>query len=648
MQVPHIYRITLVTTAVLLSVISLSAQTITDSSPEEENSEKIQVENADRSIRLKEDQMQQLLGNVRLAHDSIYMFCDSAWITDNRIEALGEIIIIQDDTINVFSDSLYYNGDNKIAKLYRNVVMKNGNKNLFSKELIYDLNTKVATFSDTSTLISNTMTLSSLRGKYDVDSKMAYFYDEVSIIDGDLRLKTDSLRYDTDVDRAYFLGPTYITQDSKQIYCTDGFYDIEEGRAHFAGDAMIIDGNTKTSSDYIYYSEKDGTLTLESNAEISDSTSITRGDKIIIYEKTEDIQIIGNGYYADDEQTIEGKDILYNKSTKNLKLNGRSTILSAQAELEGDTINFDNLTSTGIAYGNVIYTDTVNSRFIYTDYMTYNDSTEYYKATVGDLRPLLIQTIDEDSIYVSADTLLSYTDTTSVKVLEAVGDVRIYKSDLQAVCDSLYYSDRDSIFYLYKRPISWSDTTQILGDTLSIKLENDKVSEIIAHGNALIVSQEAADYYNQIKGKLIHSYLDSNELRRMEVTGNAESIYLIKDDDEAYIGTNKTLCSRMTFLFSKEELDNILFLTQPNNTMVPMKDAQQSDLFLESFIWHDDVRPKDILGLRYSTVRRQDAKPQVDKDEVDTFSESVNNVLKQESKKSEKSDKFAKKSKGDK
>jgi len=627
----HLIKYLIILLAVLTSASLLSQDTL-------KTQDKIQVENSDRSITLNtEKQQQQLLGNVRLTHDSIFMFCDSAWIQDDHLEAVGDVIIIQNDTINAFSDSLYYDGNSKIAKLYRNVVLKNGEKDLFSKILVYNLDTKVAMFSDTATLKSRTMTMSSLRGIYNVDSKMAFFYDEVSIIDDDMKLKSDSIRYDTDLDRAYFLGPTYIIQDNRKIYCEDGFYDTEAGRAYFSGNAKVTEDDLVATAESMYYSRDSSTITLQGNGLIVDSTSTTKGEEIIINNKTDDVRIIGNGSYVDGEQSISGPEINFNKKTKNIELYGRSRVTHDNGFMDGDTILYDDLNSQGVAVGNIEFVDTVEQRIILSDKLNYNESIAYYKASKGELRPLYKQTVEDDTLFLSADTLFNYTLGDTAKVIQAVGDVRIYKSDFQAVCDSLYYSDIDSVFSLFKNPISWSDTTQITGDTLSLIMKDDQVSEIIAEGNAMIITEDAPEYYNQIKGRFIHSFLDSNELKKMIVRGNSESIYLVKDEEEAYVGANKTLCSNMIFNFKSKELDYIDFLTQPSNTMVPMSKATEANLKLAGFIWYNERRPVEKGQLRIVKNRKDEA-PELQQDE---FSEEVNKVMDMGAKNSQKTDKLA-------
>lgn len=594
------------------------------------------IKNSDNFIgeRIGDKDVQYFRGNVKMIHDSIYMFADSAIIRGHKMTAIGEVVIVQEDTINIFADSLKYDSDTKLADLYDNVVLESTDKQLFTNHLVYDAEKKFGTFQDTAILRRETMILSSLKGSYNVHSKKALFYDQVVIIDKDLKLTCDSLDYDTDIDRAYFLSPTFITQGGKEIYCEAGYYDLNEGRAYFADNAIVREEGKEASADDILFSEIDSTVTLRGKAEVKDSSSTATGDEIIYNDLSGDIFILGKGRYETEENVIEGDYIFFNEKTENLKTEGRSVVYSDDGVLTSDSLTYSKADDLGVAVGEVTFLDTVENRTIYTERLIYRDSIEYVQASIDSLLPMLQQEVDGDSLYVVADTLVSASPSDSLSYLKAVNNVKIYKSDLQAVCDSLYYSDVDSTFTLYGNPICWSDTTQFTGDTISILLKNDQVSEIIVKKNALIITKNVGDYYDQIKGRLIHTYMDSNKLSIMEVKGNAESLYLIKDSDEAYVGPNKTLCSSMTFFFEDNELDSIAFYTEPESTMTPMAQATDAELRLKGFSWEERQRPRDIVGLRIPEPRRQAsvrtvAEEAIDEQEegLDSFESEVLNVL---------------------
>ncbi len=594
---------------------------------------RVKVKNSDNAIQevIDDTYIQYLRGNVKMFHDSIFMYADNAVIKDKVMSAKGNIIIIQEDTINVFADSLQYDADRKLAKLYDKVVMDNDDKQLFTDYLIYDLESKKGTFLDTAILKRQTMTLSSLRGTYDVASKRAFFYDQVVIVDEDFRLTCDSLDYDTDIDRAYFISETYITQGNKQIYCEDGYYDLVQKRAFFTQNAVVREDDQVAIADNILVSESDSIVTLTGAARVEDSESQAEGDEIIFNNGSGDIFINGNGRYENDDNLIQGPSIQYNEKTEDLLTTGRSTVQNEKGLLIADTIEYSKVEDLGYARGTVEWVDTTENRILYSESLYYRDSSEFVKAVKEDLRPLLIQEVDGDSMYVSSDTLISAKPSDTLSYLQAMGQVVIFKSDLQAICDSLYYSDVDSTFTLFGNPICWSDTTQFVGDTIVIALKNDEVSEIIAKKNAFITSKNIGDYYDQIKGRYIHTFLDSNELRLMHIKGNAESIYMIKDDDDAYVGPNKTLCSHMTFYFEDNDLDSIKFYSQPESKMTPMSKATDAELKLGGFLWETKRRPLTSVGLREKQLAGPRKESDLNAPDMDVFETEVMDVINGES-----------------
>lgn len=595
------------------SVIALTLLTIVSFQPDLRSQEvdttisKIKVKNADNFIaERKEGEDHQILrGNVKMFHDSIYMYADSTYIVGDEMTSVGEVIIIQEDTINVFCDSIFYDAEIKLAKLYYNVVLESSDRALFTERLDYDLDKKKATFQDTAIMRKGTMQLSSLRGIYDLDTKKAKFIEEVVIIDGNFKLTTDSLDYDTDIDRAYFNGPTYIVENGRNIYCEDGYYDLEQSKAFLTGNTYIKEDDRTILADNIDYVGADSLIVLEGNVSIKDSTSLTRGNKIIMHQDKDEVEIIGSAYYRENDNVITGPYIKYNDITEDVYCKGRTTILAEDGILYADTIEYTKQNDSGLALGNVIYLDTEEDRSIRSERLFYKEKEGYYRAEKNGQRPVFQQLVDGDTLYLSADTLISvHKENDTLNHILAVDAVRIFKSDLQAKCDSLYYSEKDSVFMLFQAPVCWSDSTSIKGDSILIQLQNEKVSDIESIDNAWIITEHQSGYYDQIKGKHIHSYMKNDELEKMVVKGNAESIYMIKDDDEAYVGPNKTICSHMTFFFENEELDNIRFYTEPDSQMTPMDKTSQQHLHLEGFLWDDSQRPQDCLSIRLPQIGR--------------------------------------------
>jgi hypothetical protein len=221
----------------------------------------------------------------------------------------------------------------------------------------------------------------------------------------------------------------------------------------------------------------------------------------------------------------------------------------------------------------------------------------------GEPRSRFFTIIENDTLFIVADTLNMWTrkDTLnpadSVQMMRAYHDVRIFKSNLQGVMDSLVFQGQDSLFTFYGQPVLWSDTTQFSADTIEMHLQNNQIKDIILNKKAMIVSEEFGTYYDQIKGKRIVADFDSSAIKQMWVTGNAESIYYTKDDQSAFIGVNQTICSKMFFEFNKGQIHILKYYGDNSSTMLPMSDANHDKMRLEGFLWRTDERPHNVNDL---------------------------------------------------
>lgn len=563
-------------------------------------------------VRNRGDQkINELINNVILKQDSAYMYCDSA-ILINEIDlyAYGNVSIRQGDSLTVFGDSLIYDGRTRIAKLSgQEVGLANNEQQLFTQRLDYDLNTKIATYRSGATLVNEETQLSSRVGYYHAETDMAYFKDSVEVTDEDFELRADTLVFSIERQTVFFAGPTLITTDSARIYCEDGFYDTKNGQAEFAQNAQYVKADQRATANLIRYTEADGEYELEGDALVKDSTQLAIADFIRYRETDESIYMRGNARYRDADQDIEAGEITYDGNTGRYATRGRSKVSEAPQILLADQIDFLESDDGGYgeAVGRVVWRDTSADLTIRSDSAMYQRERDYLKAMGGPLgRPELITVSEGDSLYLAADTLIGQPvdtitsdslETDTSRILLAYRDVRIYKSDLQAISDSVTYHMGDSLFAFYGNPVLWSDTSQFSADTIYMRLRNEQIDRIFLHGNAFIINISDGQFFNQIKGKYIEAIFRDNELRRMDVSGNAETIYYAKDDDGGYVGVNQTICSEMVLYFGANEVERIKLFKQPDSSITPMEQANHNTLRLNGFKWLTEERPRSRLDL---------------------------------------------------
>jgi len=585
---------------------------------------KIDVDHADvfEYSKRKDTIIQKLIYNVELRQDSVFMYCDSATIENSVVViAVGQVVIQQGDSTSIFSDSLYYDGVLKEADLYGEVVLVNGGQQLFTDQLHYDLNTKVATYTTGATLTNGETQLTSKRGYFYVNENEAYFKDSVYVVNPQFNLRSDTLLYNTESKVVTFLGPTLVSTDSSRIYCEAGFYDTENNLAEFTQNAQFIKGEQKGRAKVIKYDGASKTYTLDGDAIFEEAERKATADVIQYDELNDKSTLIGNAKYKDAEQDIVADEIVYDAKNEVYSTRGRSRVSDPPQILLADQVDFREELGLGIAQGNVIWQDTSAELTIVCEQADYNRATGYLKASGGEYgRPLLISLVDGDTLFMTADTLLS-TKTDSIasdssRLLQAYQDVRIYKSDLQALSDSLTYNSQDSLFTFFYDPIIWSDTTQFTADTIRMQMANDNIDKIYLYSKSFIINSPDEYFFNQIKGKNIIASFTEGNLRKMDVQGNAESVYYARDEEGGYVGVNKTVCSDMILYFGDNQIERILFVNAPQATMYPMKKADHEGLKMTGFNWISEIRPMSLADLfTPKKARPQVALPVVGEDE---------------------------------
>ena len=313
------------------------------------------------------------------------------------------------------------------------------------------------------------------------------------------------------------------------------------------------------------------------------------------------------------------KNTIENKKEGTYTTRGRSLIIDPPQFLEADQVDYQESTGFGLAFGNIIWRDTSENITLFCDSLLYQKSKEYFKAfNKVNERPLMMVLLDNDSLFLSAKTLSSIRpDTTgmdSTRIFVADQEVRVFKSDLQAVCDSLSYNPTDSLISMFKNPVAWTDTSQFSADTLILTNGKQGIKEINLTGNSIIVNELDSIFYNQIQGRTIDAFFVDKNLDLMSAKGNAEVVYYIKDEDDAYVGVDKTSCGLMNIIFGDNEVEKIVFYVKPKTQVLPMLKADHLKIRLSGFSWNVEAKPKfplDVLNVR-QLIRATNPQPDVE------------------------------------
>lgn len=449
--------------------------------------------------------VQVLKGNVRFRHDNALLYCDSAYFYENAnsLDAFGNVRIVQGDTLFVYGDKLYYDGNTKLARLRHNVRMVNRKTTLTTDSLNYDRMGNLAYYYTGGKIVDEFNTLTSFWGQYSPATKEALFKKKVHLLNKNFTLDSDTLKYHTNSSIANIVGPSHI----------------------------------------VYNKETD------------------------IYSK--------RGWY--------------NTSTERMMLLDRSLVKQKDGKtMVGDTIFYDKKAKYGEGFSRVVLNDTIQKSTLIGYYIYYNELLEKGMATDS---AMLVEWSTKDTMYVHADTLFTSKDSI-YNVVRGYYNVRFFRNDVQGLCDSLTYSTRDSIVNMYHDPVLWAENNQLSGEFIQAITKNKTIERIHIQRTAMAVQQEDSIYFNQLSGKEIIAHVDSGQLKKVDVNGNAETIYYPMDDkDSTLVGINKTQSSFVVMHLKNKKVQRIVMTSASNGNMYPLTQLTGSELYLKNYFWMPEQRP---------------------------------------------------------
>ncbi|MDB5125181.1 MAG: hypothetical protein JWP94_3310 [Mucilaginibacter sp.] len=211
---------------------------------------------------------------------------------------------------------------------------------------------------------------------------------------------------------------------------------------------------------------------------------------------------------------------------------------------------------------------------------------------------------------IAAARKLEPSDTARIRIMIAHHHARLFKSDLQAKADSMFYSTSDSTMRCYVKPMIWAQGSQLSGDTIFLQLKNKKLDNMNMFPNAFIVNIEKADsvHFNQVAGKRMRGYFKDDKLNRMDINGNAETIYFSRDSAKQTVdGMERSLSSRIRVDLKDNKATRLALYVKPDARYGPLAKFKEDEQILKGFIWKPKDRPVSKESIIPSYNRRKEA-----------------------------------------
>jgi lipopolysaccharide export system protein LptA len=307
--------------------------------------------------------------------------------------------------------------------------------------------------------------------------------------------------------------------------------------------------------------------------------------------------MLGPTRIISDNNDIYCEEGWYDMEDNISMLKKNAMMKNSKQTIRGDSLYYERDNGFGKAFSSVELFDLEQNVILKGNFADYNEITENSLLTDS---AVFIQITDKDSIYVHADTLRSELDTTGSKLIRAYFRVKLFKSDMQGKCDSMIYSFADSVIKLYYEPVLWSEGNQLTAEYIEIATRNRKVDKMYLQQMAFIVSMADSVNFNQIKGRNMICYFNENELYKIDVMGNGESIYYLVEEEEI-IGVNKSQSSNIIIYWADGKVQTIKSEPDPDATLYPLDELPEAESRLRDFKWLEDYRPKSRHEIFYWT-----------------------------------------------
>ena len=464
-----------------------------------------------------------------------------------------------------------------------NVVMRKGDMFMYcDSAYFYEESNSFDAFGNVRMEQGDTLFVYADELNYDGASELAILYADfgkkVRLINKDVKLETDVFNYDMLNEVGYYTNGGVLTDKQNKLTSVAGEYHPDTKDAYFNYNVHL--------------------------------RSLQNADTLHIYTDSLDYntathvaKIVSKSEIVNSDGVIYSTSGIYNTDTGVGDLYKRSLVVTKRGStLTGDTLFYDRTKGFGEAFGGVIVTDSVRQVSLHGEYGFYDEIADSAFVTI---RALAKEYSRGDTLYLHGDTINAYTEPDSTKVTNAFHRVRFYRSDMQGICDSLSMTDRDSIMYMYRHPVVWSDERQIFGNVIYLHLNDSTIDWARLPQFGFTAEHIAEDCYNQLSGTDLTAWFNDSTLRRLYVEGNVQLIVFPMENDSTYNKYVQTESSYMDSYYDHNTVDSIHFWPETTTKVVPLYLARKNSYFLPKFAWYEDLRPwspEDVFNVPQAMI----------------------------------------------
>lgn len=588
-----------------------------------------------------------VIGPAQFLHNNALILCDSAiWdVQANIIDAIGNVKIIQNST-TLTSDNIKYIADRSVAEVRGQLVeMVDKEKNrLRTHYLDYYTKDSMAMFYNGGCMKNKDgSTIESLNGFYYGKQEKFLFQSKVQMNSDSIQLSADSLAYFANEGKAKFLSNTYAWQNDGFLFAKGGWYDRKAELFHFTKDVYIKTKENEIWADTLNYNKTLAEAELFNNIQILDTahSSYIFSDYAKFRQKPFKVLLTNRPSVASYSMENGVSDTLFfSADTIDYRTIPKNEVDSATIAQSKSRLDLSKKDAIADMYKNKIVppkapanlpANTPNnapkSSPVNTRGGNKSDKPERpskgkgappakvlpgpVKDTIpppSTIKETLLPPVDSlvpksDSLTHKIDSLKPVVDTTSIKFLYANKNIKLFKSDIQCICDSLRFNSLDSLIRMFKDPVIWTDKNQMTSDSVQVVISNGKLARAELNSSAFVVMQEDSTHFDQIKSADVVAFFKSGELSRFDAFGGVSILFFFAEDS-VLTTMNEKECKTMSATFAeKKKIERIRYFESIKSDAYPLYKLAEEKQRLKGFRWMESDRPKNRHDVCNRTIR---------------------------------------------
>jgi lipopolysaccharide export system protein LptA len=460
--------------------------------------------------------------------------------------------------------------------------------------------------------------------------------------------KTDLLRGVGGVER--LLGNVEMKHQNSLIFCDSAYFYRAENRAQLFGRVRIqdtedpitttstyaeYDGNTKVAklrnkvvftnqtttlyTDYLDYNRETNVATYFNKGKVIDSTNVLTSERGVYEVNFERITFRQNVVLVNPDYTMKTDDLVYLTIPKTSQTRGLTNIVSKEGyKLDAQKGSFYDTQQKQFRFFDGIV-ETEESR-IKAQELFYDEEKSYYKGK-DDVRvlnkerqvevygdngeywedrkyslvhgnALVRKYFEKDTLFMTADTLISQdSEADTAKFLLAFRSIKLTKTTLAGIADSLVYNFSDSSVRLFDDPVIWNDKSQISADSMVFFIVNEELDRVYMKDKAFAIMSDTLLNFNQMKGREMTGYFLDGQMEKLIIEGNGESLYFALEADTLTQGINRILSANIKLTFEEGAIRKANFGIRPDGKFTPVQKIDEKISRLDGFNWRIEEKP---------------------------------------------------------